>query len=128
MVRESVLVSPSVVLPFTCNAPPIVVRPVPVVKEVAPVWVKLPDKVVASTKEIKLLPESITILPVEAPPTNKVWALVVPRLPAAVKNVLLFEPAERLAVGTPEFTFKKANFALAVDCPPMRKSCVIFLS
>ena len=33
-------------------------------------------------------------------------------------------PADIEAVGTPEATFKKANFALVEDVPPMAKSYV----
>jgi hypothetical protein len=51
--------------------------------------------------------------------------LVVPRLPAAVRKVLLLDPAEREAVGVPPAVLIKANLAEAVEVPPKRTSTVL---
>jgi len=55
--------------------------------------------------------------------------LVVPSIPVPVKKVLLLpEPAEMEAVGTPVLTLVNANFAEAVEVLPISKSCVDILS
>jgi len=60
------------VVPFIVKLPPTVVSPVPVVKLVAPVWVKLPASVVLFAREINPEPEFKTILPVDVPPRVRV--------------------------------------------------------
>ena len=65
------------------------------------------------------------MLPVVDEPIVNVCLFVVPKFPAPVKNVLFpVVPAEIEAVGTPEFTFKKANLADALLCPPNVTSTV----
>lgn len=124
----AVLFASVIAVPLMVKLPPTVVSPVPVVNVVAPVWVKLPESVVASTKLIRPVPEFKTMLPVVSPPKVKVCALVVPRLPAPVRNVLLFVvPAEIEAVGVPPATFMKANRAEAVEVLPSKISSVKFV-
>jgi len=79
-----------------------------------------------SARVIKPDPESTTMLPVVAPPMVSVWLLVVPRLPAPVRNVALLRPPEIEAVGVPELTLVKANLADAVEIPPINRSTVAF--
>ena len=51
--------------------------------------------------------------------------MVVPRLPSPVRKVVLLDRfPEREAVGTPDATFSKANFALPVALLPSKRSCV----
>src|SRR5260221_631921 len=67
-----------------------------------------------------------TTFPVLLPPSVRLCALVVPRLPSPVKKVVLLDRfPEREAVGTPDATFSKANFAALVEVPPSRRSSVI---
>ena len=69
------------------------------------------------------------ICPVVVPPIVKFWALVVPRFPIPVRNVV-FAPllAEMEAVGVPELTLIKANLDDWVEVPPSNRSCVLFTS
>ncbi len=54
--------------------------------------------------------------------------MVVPKTPAPERNVaLLPELAEIEAVGVPELTFKTANLAELVACPPTKKSRVLLI-
>ena len=63
--------------------------------------------------------------PVVLTPRVRVCPLVVWRLPSPVKNVAIFpEFPDIEATGVPEFTFRTANLAEAVDCPPMSRSTV----
>ena len=67
------------------------------------------------------------MLPVPSVPSCRVWALEVPRVPAAVREVAPVVP-EREAVGVPELTLITAKAAEEVLVPPIRKSWVVFLS
>src|SRR3989344_1774087 len=90
-------------------------------------------RVVVMVFTVKLLPappfRGLTVMfPVVAPPRVRVCEFVVPRFPAPVKKVALSPlAAEIVAVGVPVPTFMKANFAEAVDCPPIDTSTVEFL-
>jgi len=88
---------------------------------VVPASVRLPVDVRTLALEKKLM------LPVVPLPSCKVWLLVVPSIPVAVRDVAPVVP-EIEAVGVPPATLVKANFAEAVDVPPSRKSCVVILS
>src|SRR6266404_8451298 len=72
--------------------------------------------------------EKKLILPVLLSPSCKVCPLVVASVPVAVRYVALLLSPEILAVGVPEFTLMKANFADAVALDPSKRSCVGFLS
>ena len=78
--------------------------------------------------ERSITPVLIAKLPVVEPPSVKVWALVVPRLPKPVrKAALLPELAEIVAVGVPELTLMKPNLAEAVAVLPIKTSRVSFM-
>jgi len=66
-------------------------------------------------------------LPVEALPSVRLWALVVPRIPVALSdNAILFAP-EIEAVGVPPATLVKANLALLVAVEPSKRSSVMLV-
>ena len=71
-------------------------------------------------------PNGVRVMfPVPDPPKARVWELVVPRLPAPVRKVLLLAvPADMDAVGVPELTFMNAKSADAVEVPPKSRSKV----
>jgi len=66
-------------------------------------------------------------LPVDAPPRVRVCALVVPRVPVAVREVALLFAPDMEAVGVPELTLRKPNLALTVAVPPSKRSSVEIL-
>ena len=71
--------------------------------------------------------ELIITFPVVLPPKVKFAISVTPRLPSPVRKVATFAVVpEILAVGTPLFTFMKANLAEEVASEPIKTSTVLF--
>ena len=101
------------VAPLTVKLPPRVVRPVPVV--IAALF---------TVFKLSAVGESMTILPVVLFPMVSDCLAVVASVPEAVKNAAPLVPAETDAVGVPLDTFKTANFAEELACPPIKKSTV----
>jgi len=63
------------------------------------------------------------MLPVEPLPSWRVWKLVVPRIPVAVREAAPVVP-ETEAVGVPPATLITANLAELVAVPPISRSRV----
>ena len=64
------------------------------------------------------------MFPVVFPPKVRFWFAVVCSVPSAVRYEPPLKPAERVAVGVPEFTLITANFEEEVAVPPNAKSRV----
>src|SRR3989338_5657128 len=96
----------------------------------APLAVKVPETVreleavVASESVIEEEPESMTMFPVSEVPRVRVCIAVVDNVPVALRYDPPAAPADSVAVGVPEFTFRIANLAEDEACPPIAKSTV----
>ena len=98
------------------------------VKPIKPVNVPVPIKLAPLAVKANVPPGDNCTSPVFTSPKVRVCLVVVAKNPAAVKNAPPAAPAETEAVGVPEFIFKTANFAEAVDVPPKAKSSLVLLA
>jgi len=92
------------------------------VSPVKPVSVPAPIRFAPLAVRAVVPPGESTISPVAVSPKVNVCLAVVARVPAAVRYAPPAVPAQRDAVGVPEFIFRTANLAEEDDCPPMRRS------
>jgi hypothetical protein len=114
-VREDAVTPVPRVVPFRTDAP-LIENAFPEDRLTPPVTFVLSDRVISP------VPESITMLPVVAPPRVRVWLLVVAKVPSAVIENPPASPADRVAVGVPEATLRNAILADDVVAPPSSRS------
>ena len=99
-----------------------VCAPVPDVKFKAVAPVELPREMIRAVASVPRAK-----FPVLVSPIVKVCFAVVAKVPVALKYAAPFVPADTDAVGVPELTLVTANFALAVDVPPTKRSTVLLI-
>ena len=122
----------SVTVPPKDTGEPLTPNPVPPVT----VIVELASSALVTTEEERTplvlcttpvgRPNTLTF-PVVAPPRVSVCLAVVDSVPSDVIYVPPLRPELTDAVGVPLLTFNTANLAEEEDCPPRRKSTVLFL-